>query len=70
MKGFVQDIEGLADVHKIDQFFCVEEGTGEAVLDGVRNSRLGVGLISFNMKLGMPSKWKSDWPQFSISLPC
>jgi mannose-6-phosphate isomerase-like protein (cupin superfamily) len=67
MKGFVQDIEGLAvknaefrrvlytakhcqlvlmalkpkeeigaEVHKLDQFFRVEQGTGEAVLDGVR----------------------------------
>lgn len=67
MKGFVQDIEGLAvknenfrrvlytakhcqlvvmslkpqeeigaEVHKLDQFFRVEAGTGEAVLDGVR----------------------------------
>ena len=67
MKGFVQDIEGIAvkndnfrqvlytaencqlvvmalkpkeeigmEVHKLDQFFRVEEGTGEAVLDGVR----------------------------------
>lgn len=67
MKGFVQDIEGLAvknddfrrvlytakncqlvlmalkpkeeigaEVHTLDQFFRVEEGTGEAVLDGVR----------------------------------
>lgn len=66
MKGFVQDIEGLAhkndlfrrvlytakncqlvlmtlkakedigvEVHKLDQFFRVEEGSGEAVLDGV-----------------------------------
>lgn len=66
MKGFVQDIEGLAirngdfrqvvytakhcqlvvmslkpseeigaEVHKLDQFFRVEEGTGQAVLDGV-----------------------------------
>ena len=65
MKGFVQDIEGIAvrndefrrvlytarncqlvvmalkpkeeigmEVHKLDQFFRVEEGTGEAVLDG------------------------------------
>ncbi len=25
-----------AKVHKLDQFFRVEEGTGEAVLDGVR----------------------------------
>jgi len=67
MKGFVQDIEGIAvkndnfrqvlytaencqlvvmalkpteeigaEVHTLDQFFRVEEGTGEAVLDGVR----------------------------------
>jgi mannose-6-phosphate isomerase-like protein (cupin superfamily) len=67
MKGFVQDIEGLAvqngefrrvlytarhcqlvlmalgpgeeigaEVHKLDQFFRVEDGTGEAILDGVR----------------------------------
>ena len=69
MKGFVQDIEGLAvknsefrrviytakycqlvlmalkpkeeigaEVHKLDQFFRVEEGSGEAVLDGVRTA--------------------------------
>ena len=69
MKGFVQDIEGLAikndefrrvvytakncqlvvmalkpkeeigaEIHKLDQFFRVEEGTGEAVLDGVRTA--------------------------------
>ena len=25
-----------AEVHKLDQFFRVEQGTGEAVLDGVR----------------------------------
>lgn len=67
MKGFVQDIEGLAtrnnafrkvlytakscqlvlmalkpqedvgaEVHQLDQFFRVESGQGEAVLDGVR----------------------------------
>jgi mannose-6-phosphate isomerase-like protein (cupin superfamily) len=67
MKGFVQDIEGLAvanaefrrvlytakncqlvlmalrpgeeigaEVHKLDQFFRVEEGAGEAELDGVK----------------------------------
>jgi mannose-6-phosphate isomerase-like protein (cupin superfamily) len=67
MKGFVQDIEGLAtengefrkvlytakncqlvlmalkpqeeigaEVHKLDQFFRVESGSGDAVLDGVR----------------------------------
>ena len=29
--------EGIgAEVHKLDQFFRVEEGTGEAVLDGMR----------------------------------
>ena len=69
MKGFVQDIEGLAikndkfrqvlytarncqlvvmalkpkeeigaEVHKLDQFFRVEEGSGEAVLDGVHTA--------------------------------
>ena len=69
MKGFVQNIEGLAikneefrrvlytakhcqlvvmalepkkeigaEVHKLDQFFRVEKGTGEAVLDGVRTA--------------------------------
>ena len=70
MKGFVQDIDGLAvknnefrrvlytatycqlvvmalkpkeeigaEVHnKLDQFFRVEEGSGEAVLDGVRSA--------------------------------
>ena len=69
MKGFVQNIEGLAvkndefrrvlytakhlqlvvmalkpkeeigaEVHKLDQFFRVEEGTGEAVLNGVRTA--------------------------------
>ena len=68
MKGFVQDIEGIAtkndvfrrvlytakncqlvvmalkpreeigaEVHTLDQFFRVEEGTGEAILDGVRH---------------------------------
>ena len=68
MKGFVQDIEGLAvkneafrrvlytakncqlvimalkpkeeiglEVHHLDQFFRVEEGSGEAILDGVRS---------------------------------
>ena len=67
MKGYVQDIEGIAvnndefrrvlytarncqlvvmalkpkeeigaEVHTLDQFFRVEEGAGEAVLDGVR----------------------------------
>ncbi len=69
MKGFVQDIEGIAirneafrrvlytarhcqlvvmslrpneeigaEVHDLDQFFRVEEGFGEAVLDGVRTA--------------------------------
>ena len=69
MKGFVQDIEGMAvenedfrrvlytakncqlvvmslkpqeeigsEIHHLDQFFRVEEGTGEAVLDGVRTA--------------------------------
>ena len=69
MKGFVQNIEGIAvknedfrqvlytarncqlvvmalkpkeeigaEVHKLDQFFRVEKGTGEAVLDGVRTA--------------------------------
>lgn len=26
------------EIHKLDQFFRVEEGSGEAVLDGVRNA--------------------------------
>jgi mannose-6-phosphate isomerase-like protein (cupin superfamily) len=26
-----------AEVHRLDQFFRVEQGTGEAVIDGVRN---------------------------------
>jgi mannose-6-phosphate isomerase-like protein (cupin superfamily) len=77
MKGFVQDIEGLAvkndefrrvlytathcqlvvmalrpkeeigaEVHKLDQFFRVEEGTGGAVLDGVRTAiRAGFAVV-------------------------
>jgi mannose-6-phosphate isomerase-like protein (cupin superfamily) len=77
MKGFVQDIEGLAtrnedfrqvlytakhcqlvvmalrpgeeigsEIHKLDQFFRVEDGTGEAVLDGVRTAiRAGFGIV-------------------------
>jgi mannose-6-phosphate isomerase-like protein (cupin superfamily) len=77
MKGFVQDIEGLAvknvefrrvlytarhcqlvlmalkpreeigaEVHKLDQFFRVEEGSGEAVLDGVRTAiRAGFAVV-------------------------
>jgi len=31
-----------AEVHQLDQFFRVEEGTGEAILDGVRNA-IGAG---------------------------
>jgi mannose-6-phosphate isomerase-like protein (cupin superfamily) len=69
MRGFVQDIEGIAvknsefrrvlytakscqlvvmalepggeigaEVHALDQFFRVEEGTGEAILGGVRTA--------------------------------
>ena len=77
MKGFVQDIEGLAvanaefrrvlytakhcqlvlmalrpgedigaEVHTLDQFFRVEEGAGEAELDGVRTPiRAGFALV-------------------------
>ena len=77
MKGFVQNIEGLAvknnefrrvlytarhcqlvvmalkpkeeigaEVHTLDQFFRVEEGTGEAVLDGVRTAiRAGFAIV-------------------------
>ena len=77
MKGFVQDIEGIAvknedfrqvlytakycqlvlmalkpkeeigaEVHKLDQFFRVEEGPGEAVLNGVRTPiRAGFAVI-------------------------
>ena len=77
MKGFVQDLEGLAvknadfrrvlytakhcqlvlmalepqeeigaEVHKLDQFFRVEEGSGEAVLDGVRTAiRAGFAVV-------------------------
>ena len=77
MKGFVQDIEGLAvkntqfrrvlytakhcqlvlmalmpkeeigaEVHTLDQFFRVEEGGGEAVLDGVRTEiRAGFAIV-------------------------
>ena len=77
MKGFVQDIEGLAaenedfrrvlytanncqvvvmslkpmeeigaEVLHLDQFFRVEEGSGEAVLDGVRTTiRAGFAIV-------------------------
>ena len=77
MKGFVQDIEGIAiknddfrqvlytakhcqlvvmalkpkeeigvEVHKLDQFFRVEEGSGEAVLDDIRTAiRAGFAVI-------------------------
>ncbi len=35
-----------AEVHKLDQFFRVEEGTGEAILDGVRSSlRAGFAIV-------------------------
>jgi mannose-6-phosphate isomerase-like protein (cupin superfamily) len=35
-----------AEVHELDQFFRVEEGTGEAVLDGVRTSiRAGFAVV-------------------------
>jgi len=77
MKGYVQDIEGIAtqnenfrkvlytarhcqlvvmalkpkeeigaEVHKLDQFFRVEQGTGEAVLDGVSTAiRAGYAVV-------------------------
>ena len=77
MRGFVQDIEGVAvandefrrvlytakhsqlvvmalqpreeigaEVHTLDQFFRVEEGSGEAVLDGVRTAiRAGFAVV-------------------------
>jgi mannose-6-phosphate isomerase-like protein (cupin superfamily) len=34
--GRAQENRQLIAVHKLDQFFRVEEGTGEAILDGVR----------------------------------
>src|SRR5450756_561202 len=35
-----------AEVHKLDRFFRVEEGTGEAVLDGVRTAiRAGFAVV-------------------------
>lgn len=35
-----------SEVHKLDQFFRVEEGSGEAILDGVRTSiHAGFGII-------------------------
>ena len=35
-----------AEVHKLDQFFRVEEGTGEAVLDGIRTAiRAGFAVV-------------------------
>ena len=91
MKGFVQDIEGLAvknddfrqvlytakhcqlvvmalepkeeigaEVHKLDQFFRVEEGTGEAVLDGVR---IGRGAV-----IGANAVVTSDIPPHTIAV--
>src|SRR5512146_1409226 len=38
--------ESGAEVHKLDQFFRVEEGSGEAVLDGVRTAiRAGFAIV-------------------------
>ena len=35
-----------AEIHKLDQFFRVEEGTGEAVLDGARTAiRAGFAVV-------------------------
>ena len=35
-----------AEVHKLDQFFRVEDGTGEAILDGVRTAiRAGFAIL-------------------------
>ncbi len=35
-----------AEIHKLDQFFRVEEGSGEAVLDGVRTAiRAGFAIV-------------------------
>ena len=35
-----------AEVHRLDQFFRVEEGSGEAVLDGVRTAvRVGFAVV-------------------------
>ena len=77
MKGFVEDIEGIAvknedfrrvlytakncqlvvmalkpqeeigeEIHTLDQFFRVEEGTGEAILDGARTAiRAGFAVV-------------------------
>src|SRR5664280_2021982 len=37
-----------AEVHKLDQFFRVEEGSGEVVLDGVRTAiRAGFAAVSY-----------------------
>ena len=36
-----------AEIHKLDQFFRVDEGTGEAVLDGVRTAiRAGFAVLA------------------------
>lgn len=40
-----------AEVHKLDQFFRVEEGSGEAVLDGVRTS------IQAGFAVVVPAAW-------------
>ena len=87
MKGFVQNIEGIAvqnnnfrqvlytaknsqlvvmslkpgeeigmEVHKLDQFFRVEEGTGEAILDGVqRRSKQALPYLSLLGKITISS---------------
>jgi mannose-6-phosphate isomerase-like protein (cupin superfamily) len=50
LRLFVRRCEALeeigAEVHKLDQFFRVEEGMGEAVLDGVRTAiRAGFAVV-------------------------
>ena len=37
------------EVHKLDQFFRVEEGSGEAILDGVRSPISAGSLCSFRL---------------------
>jgi mannose-6-phosphate isomerase-like protein (cupin superfamily) len=46
-----------AEVHKLDQFFRVEEGTGEAVLDGVRTA------ISAGFAVARPGRDESQHHQ-------
>jgi mannose-6-phosphate isomerase-like protein (cupin superfamily) len=43
-----------AEVHKLDQFFRVEEGNGEAVLDGVRTA------ISAGFTVFVPARTKHN----------